>query len=89
MKPGRGVRPTPPKPVAKSETVQLVADSGMLDAWIIGLKKKLFVNNEAAARELGVLDVINKIGIAELEEKLKTRQRESLLFEVTTNGEQN
>lgn len=86
MKPGRGARPAPPKPVAKSETVKLEADAGMLDAWIIGLKKKLFVNNETAARELGVLDVINKIGIAELEEKLKTRQRESLLFEVTTNA---
>lgn len=85
MKPG-GAKPSPPKPVAKSETVQFVVDVGMLDAWIIGLKKKLFVNNETAARELGVLDVINKIGIAELEEKLKARQREPLLFEVTTNG---
>jgi len=70
----------------KSETVEITVDAGMLDAWIIGLKKKLFVNNEAAAREFGVLDVINRIGIAELEEKLKARERGLLLFEVTTNG---
>lgn len=85
-RPSRGSGSRPPPPVLKSETVEITVDAGMLDAWIIGLKKKLFVNNEAAAREFGVLDVINRIGIAELEEKLKTRQRESLLFEVKINA---
>lgn len=85
-RPSRGSSSRPPPPVLKSETVEITVDAGMLDAWIIGLKKKLFVNNEAAAREFGVLDVINRIGIAELEEKLKARERGLLLFEVTTNG---
>lgn len=65
--------------------VRIPVDPGKLDAWIIGLEKRLFVNNEQAARDLGVLEIINRFGLAEIKEKLKA-PRGLIFFEEPTDA---
>lgn len=78
-----GEAPAPSKP--KSGKKGIPVDPGKLDAWIIGLEKRLFVNNEQAARDLGVLEIINRFGIAEIKEKLKA-PRGLIFFEEPTDA---
>jgi hypothetical protein len=73
-------------PKKATEGVVYRVDPGMLEAWIVGLERKLFVNNEQAARELGVLDVINRFGLPEIKKKVLNAPRGLLLFKEDTNA---
>lgn len=76
------------KPVVAKVRHEYRVDPGLLDAWVIGLEKKLFVNNELAARELGVSQVVNKFGIPEMKQKIKASfPRGLVVFEEETDAE--
>lgn len=64
------VETPPPPPIPAAAPEGFWVDSGNLNAWLVGLETKAFISNEKAARDFGVLEVVNNFTIPEMKAKL-------------------
>jgi len=78
--------PPPPAPVNTEPPPKLLetfwVESGLLNAWLIGLKAKSFQSNEKSARDLGVIEVVNHFTIQEMEAKIAENPSGKICFEL-------